>query len=163
MIRLLSLLALSLMLSACHEEEDLDLDAPPAYCEQFSSSLTVVDRNHQQSDSFVQGEDIGMELAVSNDDSVSHSLMAPDGCGQVRFEVRDSDGALLWTSHDDQVCTQAAVTIDYAAGTTRTFTAIWDQQRRDGAAAAIGDYSVTALDRSECSARLTRSGSFSIQ
>lgn len=161
--RLLLLPALVLALSACHEDDDVDLDAPPAFCDQFSSALTIVDQNSQQSSSFVQGEDVGFELAVTNNGTTRESLTVPDGCGQLRFEVYDSASALLWTSHDNQVCTQDTSFNVYQGSETRTFSATWDQQRRDGNAADIGDYTVMAVDRTECATALSKDGSFDIQ
>ena len=100
---------------------------------------------------------------VTNDGTSRESLTVPDGCGQLRFEVYDDNSALLWTSHDDEVCTQATSFNTYEGGTSQTFTATWDQVRRDGAAADIGDYTVTAVDRTECASGLTKEGSFDIQ
>lgn len=154
---------LTVLAAGCHEQEDTLLDVPPAYCDRFSSTLTVLDSNEQPADTFVQGETITFELVVANNDSVAHALGFPDGCGQVRFEVEDASGALLWTSDDDRVCTQAAGSNDYDANSARIFRSEWDQIRRDGQQADIGDYRVLARDRSECAARLSTDAEFRIQ
>lgn len=138
-------------------------DAITNVCGSFSSSFVIKDRMGQSVSTFSAGEPISFEMQVTNNGSTRRTLMANGGCMQVHFEVANTAKQVLWSSADNVACTAALQSVSYEAGQTQSFSATWNQQQRSGGQAANGSYTASALDATQCSSTLEKSGLFSIQ
>lgn len=148
-IHLPLLLIAALPLVACEQLED----DTAALCRNFSSALTV--------DSMSGASNF--ELRVTNNSDAAQRLTVPDGCSQVRFETNNSAGTEVWASDDNVACTQALTYVTYSPGQTISYAVSWNQKQRDGSPAPAGQYTVVAIDRTECGADLSKSASFTLQ
>jgi hypothetical protein len=152
-------LPLLLALAGCAPEDT----ATTGFCDAFVATLQVQDRMQQPASSFVQGDPVTFEMRVANTSDLEQTITVRDGCPQVSFEVRDGADQAVWSDLADAVCTQALVPVTYARNETKTFVVEWDQRSDAAAQVPTGNYTVRALDRTDCSDSLTQSASFGIQ
>lgn len=141
--------------------EPADPDEPaPEECEALQSSFSITDRFQQPVGIFLPGEPITFELHVTNTSDTARSVTSPDSCPPVRFEVLDPFGEVVWSSADGLFCAQVVTTFTFDAAQTETFRATWDQRRRGGTPAPVGQYTARAVDRTACGTTLSGSGTF---
>jgi hypothetical protein len=147
-----------LALAGCAPEDTVRT----GFCDAFVSTLQIRDKMQQPSAVFVQGDPITFELKIANTSDLEQTLTVRDGCRQVGFEVHGAAGQ-AWSDLAGVACTQALTPVTYDRNETKTFVVEWDQQSDAGAQVPIGDYTVRALDRTECADSLGKSGAFRIE
>lgn len=141
-------------------------DNDTTLCDGFASSFTIKDSNGQAVSAFTAGEPITFEAQLTNTSSTSRTLTLKGGCTHIYFRVLNGSEEHLWTSDcggPESLCLCATCKVTYAAGETKIITANWDQQQFDGTQTPVGEYTVNALDDTQCSPALEKSGTFSIQ
>jgi len=141
--------------------EPADPDEPaPEECEALQASFAITDRFQQPVGIFLPGEPITFELHVTNTSNEARSVTSPDSCPPVRFEVLDAFDQVVWSSADGLFCAQVVTTFTFDPADMETFRATWDQRRRNGTLAPVGQYTARAVDRTACGTTLSGSGSF---
>jgi hypothetical protein len=75
-------------------------------CGSFSSTLSIKDRLNQPATAFTTSEPIFVSLQVTNNGVAPAYLYGYSTCGNVHFQVTDSNGQLVWPANR-QICNAA--------------------------------------------------------
>lgn len=126
-------LLLSLVLVSCGGSSDSDND------QQLETKLILRDSFRQESDSFIQGENIEFLLTVTNNSSDPLTLNFLDG-QQYDFYINSSIDTEVWRWSADKAFTQALTELVIQAGESIEISQVWNQTLAGGGVISIGNY-----------------------
>ena len=144
-MRILKILLFSFLLVSCGGSSDSD----DSNNSQLQVSLILRDIFDQESDSFIQGEEIELFLEITYNGSETVTLNFNSG-QQYDFYILSSEETELWRWSDGKGFTQALTELVIPAGETFAVTEVWDQTLPGDEIIAIGSYTVfgSFLDQS---------------
>ena len=138
-IRKLFILLPLFLLVACTDSNSPTAVIPPEA--EFQIKIRTLDKFDQETQVFVQGEKITIELSITNLTDAEKLLRM--GTGQIfDFQLINKSSEIVWDWSFHRVFTQAFHDIIVPGNETETRTEFWDQIVNDGNMPAIGDYTL---------------------
>lgn len=106
---------------------------------ELDAQLLLKDRFEQNSNTFVQGEDITFFLSVTNN-GTGDALLNFSNSQQFDFYIQSSSGTETWRWSEDKTFTTALTELPIAIGETVEISQVWDQTLSEGENIPVGNY-----------------------
>jgi len=128
------ILLFPLLLASCKQSENSEIDAL-----KLQTSLILRDEFSQESDDYVQGENIEFYISLTNITNNEVRLNFNDG-QQYDFYISSSNNTEIWRWSDNKGFTLALTELVIPAGETIVVSEIWNQVIAGGDEIPIGSY-----------------------